>query len=378
MPQNVRDLTKRPDGRLALPASEQTALHWLRETLGTVAPRDPQNRRLGQRRYRLDLLAELCDRETFLLAASWLGSDAVRAEKTKRDYADDLRLWANFMRELTGDERLSVHAVTSDVIETWTKIQKANQVAPRTMNRRMSMWSSFVQYAAWKKKDPSIVSPVSRYDRPYVDPHDEDTATPILEKSELQGVIDAAETPEEALTVVLIYTLAGRVTESCTALREHLWSNQVEEETKHWIKLIRKRGKKPDWPLPQQLWDLIQLVASRHPASPTVLVNNEGSPMDRHGIARLLTRLGRKAGVLPGKDLTPHVLRASRLTHMHDDGEKLQDIRDYANHASSDTTLRYLLQRDASRLRSRLAVKAIDIYAGLTRKFTTPETNAPA
>lgn len=360
----------RPGTSAALPGVEETVLTWLRDTLGTVAPRDPRNRRLGERRYRLELLVELLDHETFLMATSWLGSDAVPSTNSKRDYADDLRYWANCLRELTGQERLSWAAITPEVIETWTKIQKANGAAPRSMNRRMSSWSSFIAFVAWKKKDRNIVTPISRYDRPYVDPHDEDTATPILEKDALHKVIEAADTAEEAATIVLIYTLAGRVTESCTALREHLSSTSVDGVPSHWVKLIRKRGKKPNWPVPQQLWELLQLVAERFPDAETVLVDKAGKPMDRHAVDRLLTRLGKKAGVLPGRDLTPHVLRASRLTHLHDDGHNLQDIRDYAGHASSDTTLRYILQRDASRKRAELADKAIDVFADLTGRFT--------
>lgn len=366
--------TLRPNAALTLPGPEETVLTWLRDLLGTVAPRDPRTRRLGERRYRLELLVELLDHETFLLATSWLGSEAVRSTKSKQDYADDLRYWANCLRELTGQDqvRLSWTSITPEVIEIWTKIQKANNAKPRTMNRRMSSWSSFIAFVAWKKKDPSLVTPVSRYDRPYVDPHDEETATPILEKEELRNVIRTTTTPEEALVVILIYTLAGRVTESCTALREHLFSTPADDgEIQHWIKLIRKRGKKPNWPLPPSLWELIQLVASRNPSAPTVLVHNSGQPMDRHAVDTLLTRLGRTAGVLQGRALTPHILRASRLTHMHDDGKPLQDIRDYANHASSDTTLRYILQRDASRKRTSLAAEAVDVYADLTRRFVS-------
>jgi site-specific recombinase XerD len=334
-----------------------------------VAPRDPRTRRLGERRHRLDLLAELLDRETFLLATSWLGSSAVPSAKSKQAYADDLRYWANCVRELTEEEPLSWASITPEIIEIWTKIQEANKVKPRTMNRRMSSWSSFIKYVSWKKKDPQIGTPVSEYDRASVQSLDEDSATPILEKEELQQVILAADTVEEALTVVLIYTLAGRVTESCTALREQMTHRLVEGKLKHFIKLIRKRGKKPDWPIPDELWELIQAVSELHPNAPTILVDSDGNPMDRHTVDRILTRLGKKANVLSGRDLTPHVLRASRLTHMHDEGERLQDIRDYAGHSRSDTTLGYIIRRDTSRRRAELADKAASVYVDLTKRF---------
>lgn len=72
-------VTARPRAELAAPGSAEEAFYWLRDTLGTVAPRDPVNRKLGPRRYRLELLAECLDRDTFVLVSSWLGSEAVPA-----------------------------------------------------------------------------------------------------------------------------------------------------------------------------------------------------------------------------------------------------------------------------------------------------------
>lgn len=69
---NSTSVTAQPRAELARPGSAEEALYWLRDTLGTVAPRDPRTRRLGKRRYRLELLAEPCDRDTFLLVTSWL------------------------------------------------------------------------------------------------------------------------------------------------------------------------------------------------------------------------------------------------------------------------------------------------------------------
>jgi hypothetical protein len=93
----------------------------LRDALGQVAPRDPYTRRLGTRRWRLELLAEDCDQETFRLVTSWLGSEAVPAVTSKRAYSDDVRLWAQVARELGGHERFFVGAITPGMVETWTK-----------------------------------------------------------------------------------------------------------------------------------------------------------------------------------------------------------------------------------------------------------------
>lgn len=361
-----RTVTPRPAAELERPGVAQEALFWLRDILGTVAPRDPVNRRLGERRHRLDLLAESLDRDAFLLVSSWLGSEAVPAIKSKQAYADDLRLWAAVARELGGHERLFVGAITPGVIETWTKTQKAQGKAPRTINRRLSVLTALTEYARWKTKDQSIASPVTKHDRPKVDPRDETTATPILEVPEFQAVVNASTTPREALVPVLLYTLAGRVTESCTAQLHHL----KEANGERTLDLRRKGGKGRVWPLPARLCDLIDVATANRTDGP-LLLDDQDRPMDRHAIDRLLTRLGKQAGVLSGRDLTPHVLRASKLTHMHDAGVPIEEIQEYADHAAVETTLRYIRRRDSSARRRQHATAAVAVYDSLVDRFTS-------
>lgn len=345
------------------------ALFWLRTTLGTVAPRDPRTRQLGERRYRLDLLADLCERETFLLLASWLGSDAVPALKSKQDYADDIRLWAGVAKELAGHERFFLGSITPDLIETWTKLQKARGVAARTINRRLSCLTSFTKYAAWKKKQPQMISPVTKYDRPKIDPYDETTATPALEKDEFQAVVAATQTAQQALTVVLIYTLAGRVSECCTAQISDL----KRQGGTYVLDLQRKGGKGRSFPLPVELCELVDIVVDGR-TSGSLLTDDEGQSMDRHAVNRLLAKLGRAADVLPGRDLTPHVLRASKLTHMHDDGVPIEEIQEYADHSSIVTTLRYIKIRNAGKRKALHAKSAVAVYGHLVRRFNEPST----
>lgn len=347
-------------------STAEDAFSWLRDTLGTVAPRDPKTRRLGARRHRLDLLAELCERETFLLLASWLGSEAVPAAQSKRDYADDIRMWTGVARELGSHERFFLGCISPEMIETWTKAQKARDVKPRTINRRLSALSSFTRYAAWKLKDDSITSPVSKYDRPYVDPNDEASATPILEKDEFEALVEAAETSRQALVVTLIYTLAGRVTECCKARISDL----IPVDGKMRLDITRKRSKERGWPIPADLQKLIDVNIAGRAKTEFLLLDDRGEPMDRHAVGRMLARLGKRAGVLPGRELSPHILRASRLTHMHDEGEKLEEIQEYADHASIVTTQRYVRLRQVAERRARHAEAAAKVYSGLIDRFT--------
>lgn len=360
----MESLTKARHAGLVRGGDGVDVLSWLRDMLGTVAPRDPKTRRLGERRNRLDLLAELCERDTFLLVTSWLGSEAVPARQSKRDYADDVRLWAGVARELGGHERFFLGCITPEMIETWTKVQKARSVAPTTINRRLSALTSFTVYAAWKLKDNSIISPVSKHDRPKVDPFNEATVTPLLELDEFNKLMEATETVQQAVTVALIYTLAGRVSECCNAQIAHL----VTVDGKKRLDLTRKRSKERGWPIPDELAALIQ-AAIRGRTSGPILLDDRSLPMDRHAVDRMLTRLGKKAGVLPGQDLTPHALRRSRLTHMHDAKVPLEEIQEYADHASILTTQRYVKMRDVGKRRAKHAQSAVEVYSHLIKRF---------
>jgi integrase len=164
---------------------------------------------------------------------------------------------------------------------------------------------------------------------------------------------------------VLLYTLAGRVTESCTAQLYHL----KEANGERTLDLRRKGGKGRVWPLPDRLCDLIDVATTDRTDGP-LLLDDQGRPMDRHAIDRLLTRLGKQAGVLSGRDLTPHVLRASKLTHMHDAGTAIEEIQEYADHAAVETTLRYIRRRDSSARRRLHAAAAVAVYDRLVDRFT--------
>lgn len=356
-------VTARQRAELERPGVGETAFLYLQEVLGQVAPRDPYTRRLGPRRWRLELLAEDCDRETFTLVTSWLGSEAVPAVTSKRAYADDVRLWAGVARELGGHQRFFIGAITPGMIETWTKAQKATGRSPRTINRRLSVLTALTQYAAFKRKE-TIASPVTKFDRPKIDQHDETTATPILEVPEFQRVVAAADTPRQALVPVLIYTLAGRVSEACYAELHHLKTTDAGRK----LDLTRKGGKGRVWPLPERLCALIDVAVGDRTEGP-LLLDDAGRAMDRHAIDRLLNRLGKKAAVLAGRELTPHVLRASKLTHMHDVNVPVDEIREYADHAHIETTLRYIRQRTTGALKARHAATSVAVYDHLVDRF---------
>lgn len=363
-------LTTTEQGTLAVGGAALRTLAALREKLGTVAPRDPRTRRLGPRVHRLDLLHELCEAQTFEHVVGWLSSERLTSDGTRREYADDVRHWARAGRELAGTEPWYLGAITSDVIPAWRAWTDDIGLGPRRVNRLASSLTSLIEYTKFRTR-LEIINPITKYDRPVIDQHDETAMTPILEVPEFQAVVAAAATPRQAFVPVLIYTLAGRVSECCAAGMHHLKPDGGHCK----LDLTRKGGKGRKFTLPPLLCDLGARCWEGRTSGPLFL-DDDGRPMDRHAVDRLLNRLGRTAGVLPGRDLTPHVLRASKLTHMYDEGvaskdgkPTVDDIRRFADHSHIATTMRYIQRRDDEALKREHAAAAVKVYAGLVDRF---------
>jgi integrase len=345
---------------------EQQLLH-LRDLLGQVAPRDPRTRRLGPRRWRLELLAELCTPETFRHVVSWLSSTLVASSGSKRDYADDIRHWAVYLQQEEGLGYFALEDVTPLAVRAYRQREEERKSSPRTIKRRMDSLSSLFTFTAWATGQ-QLFNPITKFDKPRIDPNDQTTATPVLEVDEFQAVVDQATTARQMLVPALIYTLAGRVSECCTAGLHNL----QEEGGQRKLDLRRKGGKGRVFTLPPRLCELLDVAVEGRTSGPLLLDDND-QPMDRHAIDRLLNRLGQAAGVLPGRDVTPHVLRASKLTHMHDEGVPLEEIQQYADHAHVQTTLRYIRQRNDEALKAKHAAAAVAVYDHLLDRFTTTE-----
>lgn len=338
---------------------EEIADH-LRAELGTVRlgyrPTDPK-------RDRIDLLAELCDRDTFQAVMRWLSSGKRRSRATRRAYADDVRHWAAFAAEL-GRTPFRLGTFAYEDITAWKLLQESRQVADRSMARRVSSLSSLHEHAA-RRGWADLANPIDAEDhRPHIDRGDTSTATPILEKPELLTVAAAADDQFEALVVMLLYTLAGRVSEMCTVPLD----KRVIRSGRVSLDLTRKGSKPRILPLSATVADLLDVHVGDRGAG-LLLEQADGTPVDRFLVDRVLTKLGRRAKVLGGRDLTPHVLRASRITHMIDEGKPLAEVQAFVDHADPATTIGYFIRRKAAERNGRLVDEAEELFADLRARW---------
>ncbi|MEU9495396.1 tyrosine-type recombinase/integrase [Streptomyces sp. NPDC048215] len=369
---------------IALPGSDlfEEVRRKLVDDLGMVQV----DRRGRERTYRprAELLAEAVTPDTFVMVMDWLSSTRRGSLQTKRNYVDDIRrVWGSYAQEL-GHERFTLGCFTADHIRAWRLRMEGRGTPPTTISRYLNALSSLHSYAAEKIDLPK--NPVTQDDRPKVDKGNTSRSTPVLEVDEVQAVVGAAENEFDALIVLLLYTLAGRVSEMCAADV----TDRIERGRRSYLDVTRKEHKERILPLPVTVAELLDAhTAGRAEVTEGVenalLLDSAGERLDRHDIARLLTRLGRKARVLtcPAVDqsshaftrckicrkLTPHVLRASRITHMLDDHVDLAEVQAFADHDNPATTVGYWKRRNKGQRNAAHVDAAEALFGDIASRF---------
>ena len=166
---------------------------------------------LARTRAELPVLAGLGEREE-LLTAAWLAS--LRAPRTRRAYASDIRGWLGWLTE-RGTDVLDAGRVHVDM---WAAGQQDQGAEAASVRRRLAL-SSFYRYCAAHDLVDRI--PTAGVALPAVDPHY--TATIGLDRDQVRALVavaDADRGPQALRTAAVIRLLvhnALRVDEACAA-----------------------------------------------------------------------------------------------------------------------------------------------------------------
>ena len=195
---------------------------------------------LARTRAELPVLAGLGEREE-LLAAAWLAS--LRAARTRRAYAGDVRGWLGWLAE-RGVDVLDAGRVHVDV---WAAGQQDQGAEAASVRRRLSALSSFYRYCAAHDLVDRV--PTAGVARPVVDP--DYTATIGLDRDQVRALVAAADAdrgPQALRTAAVVRLLvhnALRVDEACAADVADLGA-----DTGHRVlRVLRKGARKARIPL---------------------------------------------------------------------------------------------------------------------------------
>jgi integrase/recombinase XerD len=195
---------------------------------------------LARTRAELPVLAGLGEREE-LLAAAWLAS--LRAARTRRAYAADVRGWLGWLTE-RGTDVLDAGRVHVDL---WAAAQQDRGAESSTVRRRLSALSSFYRYCAAHDLVDRI--PTAGVARPMVDP--DYTATIGLDRDQARALVAAADAdkgPQALRTAAVIRLLLHnglRVDEACAADVANLGTDAGHRV----LRVIRKGARKARIPL---------------------------------------------------------------------------------------------------------------------------------
>jgi integrase/recombinase XerD len=300
---------------------------------------------LMRARAELPHLAGLGQREE-LLAAAWLMS--LRAARTRRAYAGDLRAWLAWL----GERGIDVLAAARVHADLWVAGQLEDGAEASSVRRRLSALSSFYRYCAAHDLVGRI--PTAGVIRPVVDP--DYTATVGLTRDEARALVAAADADRgrqalrTAAVVRLLLHNALRVDEACAADVADLGA-----DTGHRVlRVVRKGNRKAKIPLtPATGAALDAYLADRarragldsvgQLTGPLLATTGTGTDcrLRQGNLWELVRRLARAAGISAWEDLSPHSLRHSAITFALDAGATLRDVQDYAGHKDPRTTRRY-------------------------------------
>jgi integrase/recombinase XerD len=246
---------------------------------------------------------------------------------TRDAYTLDLRQFTSWCRSRS----LAFFSVRRADIETFARELEARGRARATVTRRLSTIAGFYRYAV--EEELLDHSPAAHVRRPRVDYESHATA---LDRNEVGALLVAAGLgPAAEHALISLLALNGlRVSEATGADIEHLGLERGHRT----LVVTRKGGKVVTVPLAPRTARAIDLAIGERTGGPLFLAA-DGRRLDRHGAARVVRRVTRRAGIT--KKVGPHTLRHAFITAALDAGVPLRDVQEAASHADPRTTMRY-------------------------------------
>jgi integrase/recombinase XerD len=263
------------------------------------------------------------DRERLALAGFLAGYRGL----TREAYTLDLRQFTAWCHARS----LPLFAVRRADIETFARDLEEKGRARATVTRRLCTIAGFYRYAV--EEELLEHSPAAHVRRPRLDNEAHATA---LDRNELGAILVAAGLgpPAEHALISLLALNGLRVSEATGADIEQLGLERGHRT----LVITRKGGKVVTIPLAPRTGRAIDLAVGERSSGPVFLAA-DGRRLDRHGAARIVHRVTRRAGI--AKPVSPHTLRHAFITAALDAGVPLRDVQEAASHADPRTTMRY-------------------------------------
>src|SRR6516225_9988303 len=230
---------------------------------------------------------------------------------TRDAYALDLRQFVAWC----SDRRLSLFSVRRSDIECYGRDLEERGRARATVARRLCTVAGFYRYA--EEEGLLAVSPAVHVRRPRLDYESHAIG---LDRNEVGALLVAAGLgPAIEHALISLLALNGlRVSEATGANIEALGLERGHRT----LTVLRKEGKVVTVPLAPRTARAVDLAAGERISGP-IFTRCDGRRLDRHGAARIVRRVAKRAGV--DKRIGPHTLRHAFITAALDAGVPLRD-----------------------------------------------------
>jgi integrase/recombinase XerD len=252
---------------------------------------------------------------------------------TREAYELDLRQYASWCHQ----HHVRLFQACRADIECFARELEARGRARATITRRLCTVAGFYRYAV--EEDLLDHSPAAHVRRPRLDYESHATG---LDRNKLGALLVAAGlgSPSEHALISLLALNGLRASEATGANIENLGVERGHRT----LVITRKGGKVVTIPLAPRTARAIDLAVGERVEGP-IFLTPDGQRLDRHGAARVVRRIVRRAGI--AKPARPHTLRHAFITAALDAGVPLRDVQEAASHADPQTTMRYDRARDS-------------------------------
>ncbi|GAA3821179.1 hypothetical protein GCM10022226_46820 [Sphaerisporangium flaviroseum] len=300
----------------------------------------------------VDLVDQL-DRATFNVAAAWLADKPSAATRQTR-----LQVLAAFLRWLdTLTPPVGLLAVTEDHLIAYRDAAATGRLtvgvrAPgkplsaATVAKQRNILSSFFIYA--RRRKVLTHNPAADVIPPKVSRGGRTQALTREERRQLRaGLLGLAEQGRlaEAAAIALLDDIAGRVGLLTGLSVGDIAIRRDMNGRRHTVVTFRnKGGEYVHLPIADPLTrHLLNQLCKGRPATALLFTQHDGRPVDRWWTSAALTAAAIAGGIPKqrAEQLHPHMLRATAITELLEDGAPAEQVRDAAQHASIDTTLDY-------------------------------------
>ncbi len=243
----------------------------------------------------------------------------VFSPRTVADYKD----YAN--KFFTRHKRLTINTLTQELMRV-----PAHQYA-----KRDKLYKAMVCFAKCLIKHEIIDASFLDEAKALRPKRHKEPVRPTVNEEELLKALDYCKGIMDRVIVILLASTGIRASEACALTLKDI---DFRERTLQ----IRngKGGKSRKLGLPEQVTTVLQEYMAALPEGQTNLfLNRDSQPMDRHGLHRRLTRIGRDAGV----KVTPHGLRRAFVTINANKGRSLVLLQRSCGHTNIKTTMGYCM-----------------------------------